>query len=43
MVRWRTPDDVAHAVVAQATGGFPFATGMHIDIDGGPQMRTLKG
>jgi 3-oxoacyl-[acyl-carrier protein] reductase len=43
MGRWGTPDDIAQSVVTLATGGLPFATGMHVDIGGGLQMYRLKG
>ena len=43
MGRWGTPDDIAQAVVTLATGGLPFATGMHVDIGGGLHMHRLKG
>jgi 3-oxoacyl-[acyl-carrier protein] reductase len=43
MNRWGRPEDVAQAVVTLATGGFAFATGMHVDIDGGLHMHRLKG
>jgi NAD(P)-dependent dehydrogenase (short-subunit alcohol dehydrogenase family) len=43
MGRWGTPDDIAQGVVTLASGGLPFATGMHVDIGGGMQMYRLKG
>jgi NAD(P)-dependent dehydrogenase (short-subunit alcohol dehydrogenase family) len=43
MGRWGMPEDVAQAVVTLATGGLPFATGMHVDIGGGLHMNRLKG
>jgi 3-oxoacyl-[acyl-carrier protein] reductase len=43
MGRWGTPDDIAQGVVTLASGGLPFATGMHVDIGGGLQMYRLKG
>jgi 3-oxoacyl-[acyl-carrier protein] reductase len=43
MGRWGTPEDIAQGVVTLATGGLPFATGMHVDIGGGLQMYRLKG
>jgi 3-oxoacyl-[acyl-carrier protein] reductase len=43
MGRWGTPGDIAQAVVTLATGGLPFATGMHVDIGGGLHMHRLKG
>jgi NAD(P)-dependent dehydrogenase (short-subunit alcohol dehydrogenase family) len=39
--RWGTPDDVARAVVAVASGLLPFSTGQVIDVDGGFHLRTL--
>jgi|EndMetStandDraft_3_1072993.scaffolds.fasta_scaffold204887_1 hypothetical protein len=43
MNRWGSPEDVAQAIVTLATGGPPFATGMHVEIDGGLHMHRLKG
>jgi NAD(P)-dependent dehydrogenase (short-subunit alcohol dehydrogenase family) len=43
MGRWGTPEDIAQTVVSLATGGLPFATGMHVDIGGGLHMHRLKG
>jgi 3-oxoacyl-[acyl-carrier protein] reductase len=43
MNRWGRPEDVAQAVVTLATGGLSFATGMHVDIDGGLHVHRLKG
>jgi NAD(P)-dependent dehydrogenase (short-subunit alcohol dehydrogenase family) len=43
MGRWGTPEDIAQTVVTLATGGLPFATGMHVDIGGGLHMHRLKG
>jgi 3-oxoacyl-[acyl-carrier protein] reductase len=42
MRRWGLPDDVAQASVTLATGGLPFATGMHVDIGGGLQLHRLQ-
>jgi NAD(P)-dependent dehydrogenase (short-subunit alcohol dehydrogenase family) len=39
--RWGTPADVGKAVVAVATGSFPYSTGMVIDVDGGFRLRRL--
>jgi NAD(P)-dependent dehydrogenase (short-subunit alcohol dehydrogenase family) len=39
--RWGTPADVGKAVVAIATGSFPYSTGMVIDVDGGFRLRRL--
>ncbi len=39
--RWGQPSDVARAVVAIATGAFPFSTGEVINVDGGFHMRRL--
>jgi 3-oxoacyl-[acyl-carrier protein] reductase len=39
--RWGTPDDVARAVVAIATGSFPFSTGEVINVDGGFHLQRL--
>jgi NAD(P)-dependent dehydrogenase (short-subunit alcohol dehydrogenase family) len=41
IARWGTPDDVARAVVAVATGLLPFSTGEVINVDGGFHMRRL--
>lgn len=43
MGRWGMPDDIAQTVVTLATGGLPYATGMHVDIGGGLHMHRLKG
>jgi 3-oxoacyl-[acyl-carrier protein] reductase len=42
MRRWGLPGDVAQAAVTLATGGLPFATGMHVDIGGGLQLHRLQ-
>ena len=39
--RWGTPDDVAAAVTACATGQLPFSTAEVINVDGGFHLRTL--
>jgi NAD(P)-dependent dehydrogenase (short-subunit alcohol dehydrogenase family) len=39
--RWGTPEDVARAVAAIATGMFPFSTGEVINVDGGFHVRRL--
>ncbi len=39
--RWGQPDDVAKAVVAIASGLFPYSTGEVINIDGGFHVRRL--
>jgi NAD(P)-dependent dehydrogenase (short-subunit alcohol dehydrogenase family) len=39
--RWGQPDDVASAVVALASGVFPFSTGVRINVDGGFHIRRL--
>jgi NAD(P)-dependent dehydrogenase (short-subunit alcohol dehydrogenase family) len=39
--RWGQPDDVGRAVVAIASGLFPYSTGQVIDVDGGFHLRTL--
>jgi 3-oxoacyl-[acyl-carrier protein] reductase len=39
--RWGQPDDVGRAVLAVATGLFPFSTGQVIDVDGGFHLHTL--
>jgi NAD(P)-dependent dehydrogenase (short-subunit alcohol dehydrogenase family) len=41
MPRWGTPEDVGKAVVAIATGLFPFSTGEVLNIDGGFHLRRL--
>ena len=43
MRRWGQPDDVGKAVVTLATGGLPFATGIHVDIGGGLHLHRLQG
>jgi NAD(P)-dependent dehydrogenase (short-subunit alcohol dehydrogenase family) len=39
--RWGTPEDVGKAVVALATGQFPFSTGNVLHVDGGFHIRRL--
>ncbi len=39
--RWGLPEDVGRAVVALASGVFPFSTGEVVNVDGGFHMRTL--
>ncbi|MGC4032319.1 MAG: 3-ketoacyl-ACP reductase [Tepidisphaeraceae bacterium] len=39
--RWGQPDDIARAVVAIASGAFPFSTGEVFNVDGGFHMRRL--
>lgn len=39
--RWGQPEDVARAVVALASGAFPFSTGDVINVDGGYHVRRL--
>ena len=39
--RWGTPEDVARAVAAIASGSFPFSTGEVINVDGGFHLRLL--
>ena len=39
--RWGQPDDVGRAVVAVATGLFPYSTGQVFRVDGGFHLRTL--
>ena len=41
LTRWGTPEDVAAAVTAIATGHFPFSTGEVINVDGGWHLRRL--
>jgi NAD(P)-dependent dehydrogenase (short-subunit alcohol dehydrogenase family) len=41
MRRWGTPDDIAQAVVTLASGGLPYATGLHLDIGGGLQLHRV--
>jgi 3-oxoacyl-[acyl-carrier protein] reductase len=42
MRRWGEPEDVAATAVTLATGGLPYATGIHVDIGGGMQLHRLK-
>ena len=39
--RWGQPEDVARAVVAIASGAFPFSTGEVFNVDGGFHLKTL--
>ena len=39
--RWGQPEDVAKAVVAIASGAFPFSTGEVFNVDGGFHLKTL--
>jgi len=39
--RWGTPEDVARAVAAVASGSLPFSTGEVINVDGGFHLRRL--
>jgi NAD(P)-dependent dehydrogenase (short-subunit alcohol dehydrogenase family) len=39
--RWGTPEDVADAVAAIATGRLKFSTGEVINVDGGFHLRRL--
>ncbi len=39
--RWGSGDDVARAVVALASGAFPFSTGDRLHVDGGFHIRRL--
>jgi 3-oxoacyl-[acyl-carrier protein] reductase len=39
--RWGTPEDVAKAVAAIASGALPYSTGQVLDIDGGFHVRSL--
>jgi 3-oxoacyl-[acyl-carrier protein] reductase len=41
VARWGTPDDVARAVGAIASGAFPYSTGERIRVDGGLHIRRL--
>lgn len=41
IARWGTPEDVGSAVVAIATGHFPFSTGEVINVDGGFHLQRL--
>lgn len=43
MQRWGRPDDIAQTIVTLATGGLPFATGIHLEIGGGIHLHRLKG
>ena len=39
--RWGQPDDIAKAVLAIASGMFPFSTGEVFNVDGGFHLKTL--
>jgi NAD(P)-dependent dehydrogenase (short-subunit alcohol dehydrogenase family) len=39
--RWGVPDDVGKAVVALATGSFPYSTGIIIEVSGGMNIKRL--
>jgi NAD(P)-dependent dehydrogenase (short-subunit alcohol dehydrogenase family) len=39
--RWGTPEDVAEAVWALASGALPYVTGQSLDVDGGFHLRRL--
>ncbi|MDR2234148.1 MAG: 3-ketoacyl-ACP reductase [Tannerella sp.] len=41
IARWGTPEDVAKAVSAFASGAFPYSTGEIINVDGGFHLRRL--
>jgi 3-oxoacyl-[acyl-carrier protein] reductase len=41
MRRWGQADDIGRAVATLACGGLPYATGSHIDIDGGMQLHRV--
>ncbi len=41
MRRWGVPEDIGQTAATLATGGLPFATGMHVDIGGGLQLHRL--
>jgi len=41
MSRWGEPSDVGKAVVAVATGLFPYSTGQVFDVDGGFHIQTI--
>ncbi len=41
IARWGTPEDVARAVRAFASGDFPYTTGSYIDVDGGFHIKRL--
>lgn len=43
MQRWGQPEDIAKSIRTVATGGLPFATGIHLDIGGGIHLHRLKG
>jgi NAD(P)-dependent dehydrogenase (short-subunit alcohol dehydrogenase family) len=39
--RWGQPEDIGRAVVAIASGAFPYSTGQVFDVDGGFHLRRL--
>ncbi|MDD3252944.1 MAG: 3-ketoacyl-ACP reductase [Lachnospiraceae bacterium] len=41
IARWGTPEDVAKAVYAFASGLFPYTTGNYVDVDGGFHIQRL--
>ena len=41
MKRWGEPEDIGRAAAALATGGFAFATGSVIHLDGGLSIGRL--
>ncbi len=41
MRRWGIPEDIGQTAATLATGGLPFATGMHVDIGGGIHIHRL--
>lgn len=41
IARWGTPEDIGKAVVAIASGAFPFSTGEVFNVDGGFHLRIL--
>jgi NAD(P)-dependent dehydrogenase (short-subunit alcohol dehydrogenase family) len=41
MSRWGEPSDVATAILSLASGAFPYATGISIDIAGGLQLHRV--
>lgn len=43
MQRWGKPEEIAQTIVTLATGGLPFATGIHLEIGGGIHLHRLKG
>lgn len=39
--RWGLPSDVGKAVAALCTGAIPYATGIHVDVDGGMHLHRV--